>query len=78
VYPVDFLLGLLELVFEIVLAAPQSGAAELLTTLDAARFSLVCFLDLSLQKQIRDKLVSELISSFVMYNSFLLQLHVVL
>lgn len=65
-YPVDFLLGLLELVFETVLAATQSGAAELLTILDATRFSLVCFLDLSLQKQIWDKLVSEHKSSFAM------------
>jgi len=72
---VDFLLGLLEIVFETILAATKTGAVELLTMLDTARFSLVCCLDLSLQKQIRDKLVSKLLSSFVM---FFLELNVVL
>ena len=70
-YP-DDTLDLLELVFKTVLAATQSRPAEMLTILDTTRFSSPCFLDLPLQNQIWDKLVSKNKSSFVMYETFLL------
>jgi hypothetical protein len=71
-YPDDTLLDLLELVFKSVLAETQSRPSEMLTILDTARFSSPCFLDLPLQNQIWDKLVSKNKSSFVMYEKFLL------
>ena len=71
-YPDDTLLDLLELVCKTVLAATQSRPAEMLTILDTARFSSPCFLDLPLQNQIWDKLVSKNKSSFVMYEKLLL------
>lgn len=71
-YPDDTLLDLLELVFKTELAATQSRPAEMLTLLDTARFSSPCFLDLPLQNQIRNELLSKNKSSFVMYEKFVL------
>jgi hypothetical protein len=71
-YPDDTLLDLLEPVLKSVLAETQSRPAEMLAILDTARFSSPCFLDLPLQNQIWDKLVSKKKSNFVIYEKILL------